>query len=237
LLFPCDEKNKFYHDFTYDVVLLSTFIPSKSIAMGKRSVHIDNYIFNSAEFAKPILEHLRELIHKACPGVEETIKWSVPSFEYKGPFVGMASFKQHCALGFWKAKLLKDPNGYLSPRANEGGSAFGHFGKIKSLKDLPPNKVILDFIKQAKKLNDEGVKLPPRAKKADKPLIVPTYFSKALQSNKQALAVFKAFSTSQKREYVDWVTEAKTEATREKRMKTTLEWVAQGKIRNWKYLK
>jgi uncharacterized protein YdeI (YjbR/CyaY-like superfamily) len=205
--------------------------------MGKRSPRVDEYIAKAADFAKPILEHVRELVHKGCPEVEETIKWGMPSFEYKGPFFGIASFKEHCSIGFWKFKLLKDPSHYLSPRFNQGGEAMGNFGKLKSLKDLPPNKVLLDFIRQAKKLNDEGVRLPPRTKKANKPLVVPTYFSTALKANKNALATFNAFSPSNKREYVMWVTEAKTETTREKRLKTALKWMVQGKIRNWKYLK
>ena len=114
---------------------------------------------------------------------------------------------------------------------------MGNFGKIKSLKDLPPNAVIIDFIKQAKKLNDDGIKLPPRPKKASKPLAVPPYFLTAIKANKKALATFNAFSPSNKKEYVLWVKEAKTEATREKRLKTALKWMAEGKIRNWKYLK
>ncbi len=108
--------------------------------MGKRSPRIDEYIAKAADFAKPVLEHVREPVHKGCPEVDETIKWGMPSFEYKGPFLGMASFKEHCSIGFWKAKLLKDPNHYLSPRANAGGEAMGNCGKIKSIKDLPPNK-------------------------------------------------------------------------------------------------
>lgn len=205
--------------------------------MGKRSPRIDEYIARAADFAKPILEHVRELVHKGCPEVEETIKWGMPSFEYKGPFFGMASFKEHCAIGFWKAQLLKDPKHYLTPRYNAGGEAMGNFGKIKSLKDLPSNAAILDFIKQAKKLNDDGVKLPTRQKVVKKALVVPAYFKSALKSNKKALATFNAFSPSHKREYVEWVTAAKTEATREKRLKMTLVWMAEGKIRNWKYVR
>jgi uncharacterized protein YdeI (YjbR/CyaY-like superfamily) len=204
--------------------------------MGKRSPRIDEYIVRSADFAKPILEHLRELVHKGCPEVEETIKWGMPSFDYKGPFFFVASFKQHCAFGFWKSKLLKDPNNYLTLRSNEGGEAMGNFGRVKDIKDLPPAKVILDFVKQAKKLNDDGIKVPKK-KTVPKSFIIPAYFTKALKTNKKALATFDAFSPSNKKEYVMWVVEAKTEATREKRMETALEWMAEGKIRNWKYLK
>jgi uncharacterized protein YdeI (YjbR/CyaY-like superfamily) len=205
--------------------------------MGKRSPAVDNYIRKSADFAKPILEHVRELVHKGCPEVEETIKWGMPSFEYKGPFFSMASFKEHCAFGFWKTKLLKDPKHYLTPRYNAGGNAMGNFGKVKTFKDLPPDRAILDFIKQGKKLNDDGIKLPAKPKIVKKDLVVPAYFMKALKSNKKALATFNAFSASNKREYVSWVTEAKTEATREKRLKSALEWMSEGKIRNWKYVK
>ncbi|HEY3429608.1 MAG TPA: YdeI/OmpD-associated family protein [Cyclobacteriaceae bacterium] len=197
--------------------------------MGKRSARVDDYIINSPEFARPILEHLRELVHQACPQVEESIKWGVPSFEYKGLLFGFAAFKAHCGFGFWKFKLLKDPKDFLNSN--------GAMTKVKSIKDLPPNKVILDFIRQAKKLNNDGVKLPSRTKKVSKPIIVPTYFSKVLQSNKIASATFRAFSPSHRREYIEWITEAKTETTREKRLKTTLEWLEQGKPRNWKYMK
>lgn len=205
--------------------------------MGKRSPRVDAYIAKSTDFAKPILEHLRQLVHEGCPEVEETIKWGMPSFDYKGPFFSIASFKEHCAFGFWKAKLLKDPKHYLTPRYNAGGEAMGNFGKVKTFKDLPPDRAIVDFIKQAKKLNDDGVKLPAKPKTVKRELVIPTYFTKELKSNKKAFATFKAFSLSNKSEYVLWVTEAKTEATREKRLKSALEWMAEGKIRNWKYVK
>lgn len=203
--------------------------------MGKKDNRVDAYIAKSADFAKPILNHLRELTHKACPEVEETIKWGFPNFDYKGPLCSMAAFKQHMAFGFWKAKLLNDPKGYLGERSNQGGEAMGNLGRIESIKDLPPDKVIIDFIKQAKKLNDEGVKLPPRKKVEHKELVVPDYFTKALTKNKKALQRFEAFPPSHKREYLQWITEAKSEETRNRRMETALEWIAEGKGRNWKY--
>lgn len=204
--------------------------------MGKKNPAVDAYIAKSADFAIPILEHLRYLVHKACPEVEETIKWGMPSFDYKGPFCSMAAFKQHAVFGFWKGKLLKDPKNYLQKRSSEGGNAMGFFGRMTTVRDVPPNSVMIDFIRQAKKLNDEGIKLP-KGKAATVKLTIPAYFKKALLSNKKALATFNAFSPGNKKEYVVWVTEAKTEATREKRMKTALEWMADGKIRNWKYVK
>ncbi|MBA2330090.1 MAG: DUF1801 domain-containing protein [Flavisolibacter sp.] len=196
---------------------------------------IDAYIDKSASFAQPILTHLRDLVHQACPDVEETMKWSMPHFDYKGVMCSMASFKQHCSVSFWKAFLLNDPKGYIKERAAQGGEGMGHLGRITSLKDLPPDKVLIDLIKQAKRLNDEGVKLPSKEKKAPKELATPDYFLNELKKNKSALAVFENFSPSQKKEYVQWITEAKSEDTRNKRMATALEWIAEGKKRNWKY--
>lgn len=203
--------------------------------MGKKDKRVDAYIDKAQPFAKPILRHLRELVHKGCPDVEETIKWSFASFDYKGPFCSMAAFKQHCTFGFWKYSLIKDPKGYLGERFNKGGEAMGNLGRITRMEDLPPDNVILDLIKQAKKLNDDGVKLPPRPSKAKEPLVVPDYFTKALNKNKKALQAFEKFPPSHKREYVQWITEAKTEETRNRRMDTALEWIAEGKGRNWKY--
>lgn len=197
---------------------------------------IDAYITKAQPFAQPILKHLRNLVHTGCPEVTETIKWGMPSFEYKGPFCGMASFKEHAVFLFWKSKLLKDPKGYIGERANQGGEAMGNLGRITSLKDLPPDSAILDFIRQSKKLNDDGIKIKKEVK-PKKEIIVPDYFADAIRSNKKAFAVFHSGSYSFRKEYVEWVTEAKTEATREKRMNTAIEWIAEGKGRNWKYKK
>jgi uncharacterized protein YdeI (YjbR/CyaY-like superfamily) len=181
-----------------------------------------------------VLKHLRELVHKACPDVTETIKWGMPSFEYKGPYFGMAAFKKHCVGGFWKSKLLEDPDNYLGERKNAGGEAMGNLGCITSLKDLPPDRALVNFLKQAKKLNDEGVKVE-RVTKAKKALVVPKELTAALMKNKKAKETFENFSPSNKREYAEWISEAKTEETRSKRLKTTVEWLAEGKPRQWKY--
>lgn len=202
--------------------------------MGKKDKRIDDYIKKSADFAKPVLKHLRKLVHETCPDVEETIKWSFASFDYKGPFCSMASFKQHCVFGFWKTTLLKDPKGILESKI---GKAMGSLGRITGLYDLPPDKVIIDFIKQAKALNDNDIKLPQRQKKQIKELPVPDYLKKALGKNKLAKSNFEKFPPGQKKEYIVWITEAKTEETRKKRLDTSIEWISQGKIRNWKYLK
>jgi uncharacterized protein YdeI (YjbR/CyaY-like superfamily) len=141
----------------------------------------------------------------------------------------MAAFKAHCIFGFWKTALIPDPKGILTREA------MGSLGRITGLKDLPSDKVIMDFIKLAVKLNDEGIKLPAVKKKPAKPLVIPDYFTKALKKDKKANATFEAFSPSHKKEYVEWITEAKTEETRERRMATALEWLGEGKARNWKY--
>ncbi len=199
--------------------------------MGKKNPRIDAYIEKSAEFAKPILNHLRAIVHEACPDVEEEFKWSFPNFMYKGMFCNMAAFKAHCAFGFWKSSLIVDKNGQSLEKA------MGQFGRITKLSDLPSKKVLAEYIKIAKKLNDDGVKAPSRVKsKTPREVIVPEELSNALKRNKAAQATFDKFSPSNKREYIDWITEAKTEATRTRRLETAIEWMAEGKARNWKYM-
>lgn len=202
--------------------------------MGKKEKVIDAYIDKSAAFAKPILNHIRELVHKTCPDAEEKMKWSFPHFDYKGEMMcSMAAFKEHAAFGFWKAPLMKDP--VLAEMA-KSEVAMGHLGRITSLKDLPADKKIAAWIKEAMALNDKGIKMPAKAKPAaTKELEVPDYFIKALSKNKKAKQTFDGFSYSNKKEYVMWVTDAKTEDTRNKRMETSIEWLAEGKVRNWKY--
>lgn len=200
------------------------------------TVQIDNYILKAQPFAQPILHHLRALIHHACPEVEEKIKWSMPHFDYKGgPLVHMASFKQHCAFGFWKAALMKDAT--LLQNAKEE-KAMGHLGKITSLKDLTSDKKIIAWIKEAMKLNDAGIKIPKnKSPHSREEIQFPDYFKKALNKNLIARTNFDAFSPSCKREYLEWITEAKTEITRDKRMAQAIEWISEGKKRNWKYEK
>ena len=202
--------------------------------MGKRDARIDDYIAKSADFAKPILNHLRQLVHAACPDVAETLKWSFPHFLHKGMLCSMASFKQHCSFGFWKESLIL---GQDKSSAKLKDQAMGQFGRITALSDLPADKVLLGYIKAAAKLNEAGVKLPPRPKSKEKrELVIPDYFMAALQKNQKALAAFEGFSYSQKKEYVEWITEAKGEDTRQRRIDTTLKWLVEGKSRNWKYM-
>ncbi len=196
---------------------------------------LDSYIVKSADFAKPILNHLRSLVHKACPEVEETIKWGMPFFDYKGAgLCNMASFKQHCAFGFWKASLMKDKT--LIENA-KGETAMGHLGKITSLKDLPSDATLIRYIKEAMKLNDEGIKVEKKKPTRAKEVKPPDYFLKELKKNKAAQKTFEAFSPSNKKEYVQWISDAKTEETRKSRMTTAIAWMAEGKPRNWKYMK
>lgn len=202
--------------------------------MGARNKSVDTYIASSRDFAHPILRHIRALVHKACPDVEEAMKWGFPHFNYKGMMCNIAAFKGHCALGFWEAPLLPDPH-HLFAKKRDG---MGHFGRITSLKDLPADRVLLAYIRSAAQLNEEGVKLPPKQKKTvETALKVPAYLRRALQSRPEALTTFRAFSPSNKREYIEWLEEARTEATRQTRLETALGWMAEGKPRNWKYMK
>lgn len=199
--------------------------------MGKRDNRVDAYIAKARPFAQPILYHLREMVHKGCPAAEETIKWGMPSFDYKGPYCSMASFSEHAVFGFWKASLMKDAEKMKDNQQN----AMGHAGKLKSLADLPTDKIFIAWLKEAAKLNDDNVKLPPRKKTEKKDIVVPDYFTKALGKNKKALKTFEAFSPSHKREYIDWITGAKSEETRNRRMANAIEWLGEGKGLNWKY--
>ena len=194
---------------------------------------IDAYIEKKADFAKPILKHLRELVHKACPDAEETIKWGMPFFDYKGSVLcAMAAFKEHCSFTFWKAKLMKDPEGILQVAERH---AMGNFDRITSLKDLPSDKTLIAYIKEAAKLNEDDIKLPPRKKAAPTELKMPVDFAAALKKNKKANTIFENFTPGKKKEYIEWITEAKTEPTKMKRIETAVEWIAEGKSRNWKY--
>ena len=144
----------------------------------------------------------------------------------------MAAFRQHCAFGFWKASLMKDAHKLLV----NGSEAMGQMGQIKSLADLPPDAVLISYIKEAVELNEKGVKVPPRANTGEKKeLQIPEYLIAALEGHSKASETFENFSYSNKKEYVEWLTEAKTEETRQKRLATAIEWMNEGKSRHWKY--
>lgn len=199
--------------------------------MVTKDPRVDAYIAKSADFAKPILNHLRKIVHAGCPEVEETLKWSMPHFDYKGVMCGMAAFKQHCAFGFWKESLIFDTD-----KIGEK-TAMGSFGCIKSLRDLPNEKALIGYVKKAAALNEAGIKAPGRTKpKKREPLAVPADFSAALKKNAKARKTFEAFAPSKRREYLEWITEAKQDKTRNERLATSIKWLAEGKSRHWKYV-
>ena len=197
--------------------------------MPNKDPRVDAYIEKSADFAKPVLTHLRKLVHKASPKISETVKWGMPAFEYKGIVCGIAAFKEHCTFGFWKHSLL-DYNGFSTEK-----TAMGSFGRITSKKDLPSDDTIVKLVQQAVELNENGVKVAKPKPAAKKELVVPNYLTDALKKNKAAQKTFENFPPGSKKEYVEWITEAKTEPTREKRLATTIEWLSEGRRRNWKY--
>lgn len=198
--------------------------------MPKKDPRIDAYIDNAAPFARSILKYLRKVVHAGCPEVEETLKWSMPHFDYKGVMCGMAAFKEHCAFGFWKSTLILGNN-----KVEE--EAMGHFGRITSLDDLPGEKTLIGYVRKAAELNEKGIKVPGRTQpKKKRPLQIPDYLKTALEKNAKAKKAFENFTPTNQREYVEWLTEAKREETRQQRLKTAIDWMAQGKVRNWKYL-
>ena len=194
-----------------------------------RSKAVDAYIAKAAPFARPILARIRKAMHKGCPQVEETIKWGVPHFEYKGVLAGMAAFKQHAAFGFWNRRLLSDPTGFFS----KGESGMGG-RKIRAVDELPADAVLIGLVREAAALNEKGVKIPRVARKKP-PVRLPTCLAAAFKRNSKAKAFFAQLPPSARREYVDWLTDAKQPATRERRLASTLALLAEGKRLNWKY--
>jgi uncharacterized protein YdeI (YjbR/CyaY-like superfamily) len=195
--------------------------------VGTRDPRVDAYIAKQREFAKPILAYLRDVVHEGCPDCEETLKWGAPSFMYHGMLGGFAAFKEHAVFGFWKHENLL---------GKDRGGAMGSFGRLTSVKDLPPKKELLRLVKRAVELNEQGVKplwMARRGKKA--PIAMPADFKAALARSRKAKAAFDAFSPSHRREYLEWITEAKRDETRARRIKQAIQWIAEGKSRNWKY--
>lgn len=198
---------------------------------------IDAYIVKSADFAIPILEYLRAVVHATCPDAEETMKWSFPHFNYRGSILcSMASFKYHCAFGFWLGAQLTDPHNLLA--SGDERTSMGHLGKIKDINDLPEEEHLVGFIREAMQLIDSGAKQQKDIRpKENRELVVPDYLSEALTDSPLALETFQKFSYSNKKEYIEWLEDAKTEATRNKRLQTAIAWMEEGKGRNWKYMK
>jgi len=197
--------------------------------MGTRDPRVDTYIEKSAPFAQPILVHLRAAVHEACPDVVETVKWKSPSFEHHGILCGMAAFKSHCAFGFWKHELVTGEE-----RSQE---AMGSFGRLTSTRELPKKAELQRLIRRAMKLNEDGVKVERKKTAPKKPLPVPPELKVALAKDKRARERFEAMSPSHRREYAEWIGEAKREETRARRVAQALTWLRDGKHRNWKYEK
>lgn len=197
--------------------------------MGRRDQRVDEYIGRAPAFARPILEHLREVVHSADPEIEETLKWKMPYFVDHGMVCGMAAFKEHCTFAFWNAEVLGEA---LDTAAQ--GAAMGQFGRLRSLDDLPPDDVLRGYVREAVKLNRAGKK-PRRAAASSGAVQIPP-LQAALADHPSAREVFERFSPSHRREYVEWITEAKREETRARRIAQAVEWIAEGKPRNWKYM-
>ena len=196
---------------------------------------VDAYIEKAAPFARPVLTYLRELMHKACPRASESFKWGMPFFLEHGVILcHMAAFKQHCAFGFWGAEMKK----VLARDGLTSSDAMGSLGRITALKDLPSDKLLLTYMQQAAALVESGErkKSIDRPKKTVKKAVrVPSELAAALKKNKLAAEAFAAFSPSCRREYSEWISEAKRPETKEKRLTQSVKWIAQGKTRNWKY--
>jgi uncharacterized protein YdeI (YjbR/CyaY-like superfamily) len=195
--------------------------------MAKKDPRVDDYIKRAAPFARPILKHLRKIVHVGCPDVEETIKWQSPFFERKGIISFMAAFKQHCVFGYWKGALIFG-------KKNKG--AMGQFGRITSMRDLPDKKTLIGFVRKGAELNEAGVQKSPPRPRAKQKITVPSDLRAALQRNAKARKTFENFSYSHRKEYVDWITDAKRDETRKRRLQTAIQWMAKGKPQNWKYL-
>lgn len=195
--------------------------------MGSRDKRIDAQIKTSAAFAQPIMTALREMVHEACPDVEETMKWSRPHFDYKGPFCGMAAFKAHMTFGFWKSAIMKEQGA--------DATVMDKLDRMESIKDMPSKRAIMAVLKVAIAVNDEGLKSAPKKSAAPKPIVIPPELDAALSMSKKVRAAFDAFSPSQRREYCDWVAGAKRDETKLARVEKAIAQIKEGKHLNWKY--
>jgi len=195
--------------------------------MGRRDPRITAYINAAAPFARPVLRHLRGLIHRACPEIEETMKWGMPHFTLGGILCSMAAFKAHCALGFWLHDQLLAENG---PRTRD---SMGSFGRITSLEDLPSDPTLRSLITKAAALTRAGARKNPTPRTArSAPVRIPAPLAAALAANAAALAHFDAMAPSHRREYAEWIAEAKRPETVAKRVASAVEWLEQGKSRH-----
>jgi len=199
--------------------------------MARKDPRIDAYLAKRAPFARPVLVRIRKVVHEACPDVVETVKWNNPAFEHHGLLAGFAAFKAHCTFGFWKDALIRSREGAKT------AELLDQLGKMTSVDDLPPDAAVTKVVKLAAELNEKGIKID-RPKAAPKtPVEIPADLMAALGKNKKAKVTFDAFSPSHRREYVEWIVEAKQEATRQRRLAQAIAWMAEGKVRMWKYVR
>ena len=196
----------------------------------KTDPRVDDYIAKAAPFAQPILRRIREVVHAGCPEVEETMKWSFPHFMHHGILCSMASFKAHCAFGFWKEQLMTGTTG--------PNGAVTSFGRVTSVKDLPRKQAFVRLVKEAVRLNEDGIKPPKKAPEdRSRSVRAPADLLAALRNNPEARAAYEEMSPSHKREYIEWITEAKRDETRKRRVAQAVEWIAEGRIRDWRYVR
>ncbi len=201
--------------------------------MAERFKHHDAYLAEAAPFAREILTYLRAMVHETCPEITETIKWGFPHFEYHGAVLcSMAGFKQHASFGFRLGKEIEQSLGRMVINDKTG---MGNFGLLRSLNDLPHADVLRSYLLEGMRLIDKGVKATRPKQEVDDQIFVPMYLAKAIAENEKVRSVFDSFSPGKRKEYIQWITEAKTEETRLKRLGQALEWIAEGKSRNWKY--
>lgn len=200
---------------------------------GKKSDEVEAYIAEAPLFAKPILNRIRKAFHFGCPDLEETMKWGAPHFEHKGILGSMAAHKEHVSMSFWKGQLMDDPEGIFNVVGKTQMAAL----KFQALKDMPPQQVLIAYVEEATDLNERGIKPRKKPQKEKEKLTIPDDLLKGLSQNPDARETFDGFSYSNKKEYVEWLEEAKKPATRRKRLDTAIEWMSEGKPRNWKYMK
>lgn len=196
---------------------------------------VDAYIAKSADFARPIMKHVRKLVHKGCPKIEETIKWGVPAFEREGIVAMMAAFKNHVAFGFWRERLIRERLGADAERVLPKDAKLGMGGRrYHSRNELPPAAIIVRAVKVAAALNESGVR-PKREVRRKPPPKAPPDLLAALRNNSRAATFYATLTPGKQREYVEWLLEAKQAATRARRLAQAVEWLAGGKQRYWKY--
>ena len=208
---------------------------STSTSTGARDPRVDDYIAKAASFAHAPLQHVREAMHAALPDVTEAIKWGHPFFLLDGrPFANMAAFKAHCSLGFWRGGRP-----VAEEAAGEREKAMGQFGRVESLADLPKAAALRKLVVEARVAWEAAIEdkasAPPAPKPKREAPALPDDFAAALRAQSGARKRFDGFTASQQHEYVDWIVEARREATRASRIAQAVEWIADGKTRNWKY--